>query len=424
MSQLKLNNKVRVNSKHWLIIICLVIAGELIFGLPFHIARFYRPILLDVFGISNAKLGDAIAIYGVTAMLSYFPSGLIADRFSARKLMSLSLAATALGGLVLMTIPGQLVLSILYCFWGITTILLFWSSMMRATREWGGKLSQGKAFGLLDGGRGLVASVLASVGVFLLAAMIPNTAVNLVSDNLKALQMLILFYSLVTFGGAVLVWFIIPETKADGLNENAFVGIKEVLLRRTTWLQALIVVCAYCGYKGLDFYAQYGTDVLGMSDIKASRFVSNASYLRPFVAIGAGFIADRFSSGKTLVVTFVVIIVSYLFSSFMLPGAFAQHFIFANLLLTFMSVYALRAVYFALFEETKVPAHITGTTVGVVSLLGFTPDIFYNSLAGRILDNYPGEKAYQYFFLLLAVFSIIGLLSAILLIRVDKTTKN
>jgi len=73
----------RYNSHSWLIIICLIIAGELIFGLPFHIARFFRPILLNVFNISNAQLGDAIAIYGITAMLSYFPSGIIADRFSA-----------------------------------------------------------------------------------------------------------------------------------------------------------------------------------------------------------------------------------------------------------------------------------------------------------------------------------------------------
>jgi len=339
--------------------------------------------------------------------------------------MSLSLAATAMGGLVLITIPGQFVLSVLYGFWGITTILLFWSAMMRATREWGGKLSQGKAFGLLDGGRGLVASVVASIGVFLFAAMVLEDAASILeSDNLRAFQVLIVFYSLLTFGGAVMVWFVIPETKMERLYENPFQGITQVLLRRSTWLQAFIVVCAYCGYKGLDFYAQFGTDVLGMNEVEASRFVSNASYLRPLAAIGAGFIADRFSSGKTILVTFVVVMVGYLFFYLISPLSLGRNLILANLLVTFAAIYTLRGVYFALFEETIVPPHLTGTTVGIVSLVGFTPDIFFNSIAGRILDNIPGEKGFQYFFFLLAIFSIVVLISSILLIRIDKAIKK
>ena len=51
-------------------ITALVIAGEMIFGLPFHIARFFRPTFLDVFNFSNTQLGDVFAVYGITAMVS------------------------------------------------------------------------------------------------------------------------------------------------------------------------------------------------------------------------------------------------------------------------------------------------------------------------------------------------------------------
>lgn len=84
-------------------ILMLILAGELIFGLPFHTARFFRPTLLDAFGFSNTQLGDAFAVYGIAAMLAYFPGGTLADRFQARKLMSLSLLATAAGGLYMAT---------------------------------------------------------------------------------------------------------------------------------------------------------------------------------------------------------------------------------------------------------------------------------------------------------------------------------
>ena len=125
----------------------LILAGEVIFALPFHIPRFFRASLLEVFALSNADLGDVFAVYGVTAMIAYFPGGAIADRFPPHKLMSLSLFATALGGIYLATIPGYRGLSVLFAYWGVTSILLFWAALIRGTREWGGDRAQGRAFG-------------------------------------------------------------------------------------------------------------------------------------------------------------------------------------------------------------------------------------------------------------------------------------
>ena len=145
----------------YLYIAVLIVAGEMVFGLPFHTARFFRPTMLEVFGFTNTQLGDLFALYGVTAMLSYFPGGAIADHFSARGLLSASLVATAIGGLFMATIPGAGGMAVLYAFWGFTTIFLFWGALIRATREWGGDAEQGVAFGLLEGGRGVVAAVVA-----------------------------------------------------------------------------------------------------------------------------------------------------------------------------------------------------------------------------------------------------------------------
>ena len=64
-------------------ITALIIAGEMIFALPFHTQRFFRATLMDAFGITNTQLGDMFAAYGVVAMLSYFFGGPFADRYSA-----------------------------------------------------------------------------------------------------------------------------------------------------------------------------------------------------------------------------------------------------------------------------------------------------------------------------------------------------
>ena len=51
-------------------ITALIIAGEMIFALPFHTQRFFRATMLEAFDISNTQLGDMFAAYGVTAMFS------------------------------------------------------------------------------------------------------------------------------------------------------------------------------------------------------------------------------------------------------------------------------------------------------------------------------------------------------------------
>ena len=80
-------------------------------------------------------------------------------------------------------------------------------------------------------------------------------------------------------------------------------------------------------------------------------------------------------------------------------------------------MYALRGIYFALFEEMKISGNLTGTTVGLVSVIGYTPDVFFNSIGGRILDATPGIEGYHNFFLFLSSFAIIGLMAAIFLTR-------
>ena len=106
-------------------LVLLILAGELIFSLPFHITRFFKPAVLDTFQITNTNLGDAFALYGILALLCYFPSGYFADKLSPKKLIFCSLLFTGIGGLYYATLPHHKMLPYLYAFWGLTTILFF-----------------------------------------------------------------------------------------------------------------------------------------------------------------------------------------------------------------------------------------------------------------------------------------------------------
>ena len=200
----------------------LIIAGEMIFSLPFHTQRLFRPTLLEAFNLSNTQLGDIIAVYGLTAMVSYLVGGPFADRYSARSLIAGSLVLTAIGGLYMATFPGVWQMSALYGYWGVTTVFFFWAAHIKATRDWGGSTSQGTAFGILDGGRGLAAAVFGGLAVGILAVYLPTesstesteSSTESITDVARkaGLRSIILYYSMITLVAAGIVWIVIPNS--------------------------------------------------------------------------------------------------------------------------------------------------------------------------------------------------------------------
>ena len=400
----------------------LIVAGEIVFGLPFHTARFFRPTLLEVFGFTNTQLGDLFAVYGITALISYFPGGALADRYSTRFLLTTSLFATSAGGVAMMTIPAALPMAILYGFWGVTTIFLFWGALIRATREWGGASTQGLAFGVLEGGRGLVAALIASLAVFVFATIMPEN-VGMASDEERRAGMrgVILVYTLAAAATGVLTWFAIPGPGAKvGKGRNPIRGMGIVLRRPVIWAHAAIIVCAYCGYKGLDNYSIYAKQVLGMDEVRSAAFVTWGSWIRPFAAVIAGLVADRFTAARTVGVTFAVLAITYASLGVFDPDGAKATIIYANLFVTFAAVFALRGVYFALLEENRTPNFLTGAAVGLVSLAGFTPEIFFGPITGRILDANPGLVGFHHYFLFLTAVAAFAILVVLVLLWLRK----
>ena len=399
----------------------------MIFSLPFHLTRYFRPTILEAFAITNSELGDAFAIYGLTAMISYFPGGILADKFSIRHLMSGSLIATSVGGIYLLYIPNSFELSLLYGYWGITSILFFWAALIKATRQWGGVFSQGKAFGYLDGGRGLVAATFATLSVFIFSSFLPNQEDFIENvDRIYALQIVITYYILITAITALVVWFVLPKNDEDnhhGKTKNMFITPKlKLIFDKNIFFIAITVVCAYCGYKGLDNITLYLVQTLNWHEASAASFAAYATYLRPISAISAGVIADKFDCSKTIKNLFLISILVYLILFSTTPNNHSAWIIYLNILLTFVTVFALRGIYFALLQDAQFPQSKTGVIVGFVSLIGYTPDIFFGSLTGRILDNSPGVAGHQNYFLFLMVISILGLITTYFLSR-NKTVK-
>jgi len=84
-------------------------------------------------------------------------------------------------------------------------------------------------------------------------------------------------------------------------------------------------------------------------------------------------------------------------------------------------IYALRGIYFALLDEQRVPAALTGTAAGTASLIGFTSDIYMPAVSGAILDKYPGLPGYRVLFAATTLIATLGTVAAWLLARNKQT---
>jgi MFS family permease len=408
----------------FLSILLLILSGELVFILPYFLSRVFRPTFLDVFNLTNTELGSLFSIYGTVALFSYIFGGSLADRFLPGKLIAISLLLTSLGGLVIATFPSLLIMQITYGYWGFTSVFLFWSAMIKATRIWGGNKNQGQAFGFLDGGRGLVAGIMGTLAVFIYSFFIESDVqLNSIEERQNAFRYVILFSSLIVALASVLVYFFLnvkpDEKKVFNSSIYSLTAIRKVLKLESVWLLMIIILCAYFGYKVTDIYSLYASEVMNYNEIDSANIGSLQLYLRPIACVLFGFLADRSKSSISwIIIGFIIMLFgSALFATGMIKSHLNLFFLISIVVLA-IGTYAIRALYFAAMQEGKISLSLTGTAVGIISLTGYTPDIFAGPLMGYYLDQFPGLLGHQYIFIYLLGFSVIGLICSLRFYRI------
>jgi len=388
----------------------LILAGESIYMLPY-LRKSFQTSMEATFGLSSLEVGVLNALFGILALVCYLPGGWVADRFSARRLLTLSLVATGVGGLYMATVPGYAGLLAVHAFWGVFSILTFWAALIKAVRLWSEPGEQGRAFGILDGGRGVVGAGLGSIAAlcFGLAATVES-----------GLIAVIVVYSTASILAGVAIWFSVPddhdkfsENQSEDGRQHVLESIRQTVRRSEVWLIALIIFCAYFSFLGTYEFPAYAERGFDRSKEFGAWLGAFRDWLRPAAAVIAGIIADRVSASKAIRAAFVVLILSYASLS-LLPPAFSPiSLLWVQVTATALAVFALRGIYFALLEESGIPMHLTGIAVGTISMIAYTPDIFAPVLAGWLVDSSPEVLGYRLYFGFLAGIAAIGFAATI-----------
>ena len=401
----------RAGMRRWLTMAVLSLSGGIIFLLPFLQEVYYKP-LAEALALDNTQVGSLMSAFGVTAMLSYPPGGWLADRVSPRKLLTASLLLTGGLGFYFATFPSYSISLVIHAVWGVTITLLFWAAMIRATRNWAPASEQGRAFGILETGRGL-GEVLSSMALLAVFGALGSSAFAL-STVISILSSIIVLLG-------VMAWFTFDDEVGGQEEGQPSVGLKEivaVLKLPAVWLIAVIILAGYCAYWGTFRFTSYSSDIFAMSVTMAAVISVGKMWAKPAAALIAGFVSDKLGIARSVAFLFVVLVASFTLFALMPGKPSLIALMIINVAIASLAVFAVRGIYFALLEEGGIPLAVTGTAAGVVSVIGFTPDIFMPLLGGMILDQLPGPEGYKVFFLVVAGICAVGLAATLILTRI------
>ncbi|MFM0239376.1 MFS transporter [Paraburkholderia phytofirmans] len=401
------------NSKtqRYIQLILLVIAAGAIYPI-LYLRQVYQPTMLEVFHITDSQLGYLYSSLGTIFLLSYLPSGWLADRIAPRLLICFSLIATGVLGLWYSTAPSFPMLMMIFGGWGLSTGLTFWAAVIKRVTMIAGAHEQGRFFGLLDGGRGLIEAMLATIAITLFAWM-TQTKGEPVAAGFKLVVYMYAFLCIAL--GVVLALVKDPQGTEDAAanraarqRNNVLTDLKTLAKIPELWLVAAIVFCGYqVFWATYSFSAYLHEGEIGLTVVMAGTITTLKLWMRPIGGIGGGFLGDRYSKVSVLVIALFLAALSLL-------GLMAAPRISSHVLLVFLVLfigiltYAIRGLYWSLLDRCNIPVATMGLAIGLISVLGYSPDVFLPLINGYLTQTFPGVFGYQLYFGYVAVMAALG----------------
>ena len=407
--------------RKYLTVIALGLAGGSIYFLPYVKFVFYDAQLASM-NITNTQSGLLMTAYTVTNMILYIPGGILADKLSTKKSLVISLiGATVLAYLHAFTMNNFVISMVIWLLLSLSTAFVFWSALMKAVRIIGTEEEQGFMYGIYYAVNGLTNAL--------------TNAFALKFYNTAGGDMQVGYFRAILAGGsvaivaAILLIFLMKENKNESSNETAeedkfkMADVGKVLKSPVVWLAAFVIFCGDGIYTSVSYFNPYLTEVIGVEP-SSSSFISVLRNGLMLLAPVGGLLADKVFKSTCKWLTTAFCIVGALFASVM--------FIPADINQTVASYYTLvpsavgmmlYGVVFSVMSEAGIPRALTGTAIGIASIIGYTPDSLYSLIFGKFLDNY-GATGYNYIFIFLIISCVVGAAFAVAVRRIGLKNKK
>lgn len=416
------------------LVIAMLILGAgwaIVYLVPFLQYTWYEP-FKEFLDVSGTKMSLLLSIYGLGNVFLAPFGGWFADRFNYKIIYFISIVLNAVFAVGFLLNPHSYVWCIaMWIGFAIASLMFNFPTQIKIVRMMWPEEMQGRAYGFNE----------ASIGIFnLVESSLMMVAFQYAGEGEVGIKAAVIANIVLSIVIAIGVIFIIPnptkemlaaerkealEKTKDKKEKNAIADVWSVLRHKETWMFAFCIFGVYSFMTTLTYFTPYFSDVLGVPIVIAGW----AAIFRQYGCqmIGApigGEIATRLKSpAKNLVIVYVLAIAGLLYMLFGANKNSSVGFVVFIVIGLSFACYAGRN-YYATIEECGVPSAVTATTTGVAAILGFSPDIFQFTLFSNWLDTLPAATAYNRMFIFQLVVVIIGLIDALLIIRLKKRNEQ
>ncbi|OUQ51254.1 MFS transporter [Lachnoclostridium sp. An118] len=394
-------------------ILLLAFAGSIIYGLPYF-RSYYYDTYQSMYDLTNTQMGLLGSAYGLLGVFSYVIGGVLADKIKAKKLLIFSMIATGLGGLLHLVVSDFYALAAIYGLWGVTSLLTFWPALMKIVRIQATDEEQSRAYGIFEGGRGVFNAAHLAVATAIFGVFEARTMPYMGIDAI------IWFYSLAPLIVGIIFIFILKEPDTVGetgsSQQVSFKQILSVLKMPVMWLIIIMIYTSYTFNMSSYYFTPYASNIIGVTAVIAAILTVMSQYIRPFAATIGGFAGDKAGKSKTMIVGYILMVAGVVIMD--MTGKMSSDtrmiLVVAACVLVYAGMFSNFGLYFSFISEAGIPVELGGVAIGMASTFGYLPEVLSYTIAGKLLDTYPGYQGYHLNHMYMIAMGIIGLVVAVI----------
>lgn len=398
--------------KRNIILILLSFLAGMVYFIPYFQLTYYDQ-MIRILGLTNTQLGFIGTAVALVNFICYIPSGYMADKFDAKLLLILSAVGMAVTSLVYSLLPSYTIVLIIHGFFAIFSILTFWSPYLKYLRMLGDESEQGKIFGMSEAFRGVMATAISFLCLWILGS-IGNEALGFRT----IIWVNVAVFIIIAIALAIVLPKDTKEPDRTSAGEKSYRMI-DALKLKGTWLTIFVIACGITVYMCCTGYlGTYTTQILKLPESIASTISIFRNYIIVFLSgIIGGVIADKMSTKSKAVAIFFALTcilgLSLIFSSKVVALSIA--------LTLFLSLCfnAIKSTYWSVMGEAGIPIEMTGMCTGVISCIGFIPQILVSPIAGSWIDTATAagniNAGFNKIFILLGAASALGIVACLLI---------
>lgn len=394
----------------WALVVLISMGSSIIYA-PMYLKNVFYDPLMQALGATNADLGLMVSAYGIAAMICYLPSGIVADKFRMRTLAWVGFIATAVLVFVYAMLPSVQICLILFVLMGVTSILVWWGTRFKVIRLCCEENEYASKIGISYSIYGVTGLVIGLINAGIIAAISGSAGV----------QAMLIFLGVVIAVLGVVSFFIIPDFKGEINKDAKLFSVKEAIQAikhpGVIWACVAYFAC-YAVYQG----ATHTTPYLSQCFNADGNIVNIVGLIRTY-GIGlvagpvVGFIATKIKSPSKTILGGFILSIAVLVGFILFPQDPSGAMVASILVVVFgFTTYGAFSIGSSPLSEVKIPMAIFGTASGLLSVIGFLPDVFIHTWYGGMIDA-QGTAAFSSIFGFEIMFGVIGCIALVMLLR-------